>query len=269
MVKEFKDVQNQSDDRGIDISEVGIEGYETQIKIKTLGSNQQLTNAVADFAVSLPAGFKGTHMSRFIELLNTNWSTDFLNRDIEKLLKKTCDKLESKGAFLRLRFSYFMVKVAPISKLKAKMKYDCEFRGMLQDNNYKFTMRIKVPITTVCPCSKALSDRGAHNQRGILDVEIIPEESKVIWIEDIIRSLEEQGSCPVYPLLKREDEKFVTEKAYDNPKFVEDVIRDTVIALRKYHLIKSFKIKCTTQESIHDHEAFACWYSKKEKNKST
>ncbi len=151
-----------------------------------------------------------------------------------------------------------MEKTAPVSKKTSLMGYDCSFKGSYKVNgNYKFVLGVKVPVTTLCPCSKEISDFGAHNQRAIINVLVTYDENDMIWLEDLIEVIEKCGSCPVYPLLKRADEKYVTETAYKNPKFVEDVLRDVVLELRKNKSITGFEVEIEAMESIHNHSAWA------------
>ncbi len=158
---------------------------------------------------------------------------------------------------MKFKFKYFIEKKAPVTGLTSQMCYDCSFKGQIVDNEYKFILGVKVPVTTLCPCSKEISDNGAHNQRAIVTVKVSYDEDKHIWIEDLIELVESCGSCPVYPLLKREDEKYVTEKAWDNPKFVEDVLRDVVVKLRNHETVNEFEVECEAHESIHNHSAWA------------
>lgn len=139
----------------------------------------------------------------------------------------------------------------------APMSYHCSFEGRIEEGNYKFILGVEVPVTTLCPCSKEISDNGAHNQRALIKVKISYDESEQVWLEDLIELIESCASCPVYPLLKREDEKYVTEKAWENPKFVEDVLRDVVVKLRKHPVINEFEVECEAFESIHNHSAWA------------
>jgi GTP cyclohydrolase IB len=253
----LKDVQNQKDTREVDIQQVGVKDVEIPLIIQRKGAENQVVSAVAKMSVSLPKDYKGTHMSRFIEVLS-EWKTkNLLGVDIRGCLNAIKNNLEAKSAYLKFNFKYFIDKKSPITQIASPMGYDCFFEGTLNKEDYNFTLGVNVPVTTLCPCSKEISDLGAHNQRAIIKVKISFDEKKLIWIEDLIDEIEKCGSCPVYPLLKREDEKFVTETAYQNPKFVEDVLRDVVVMLRKNKFITKFSVECEAFESIHNHSAWA------------
>ncbi|MBU2703031.1 GTP cyclohydrolase I [Sporomusaceae bacterium BoRhaA] len=254
----MKDVQNLTDTRGIAIQKVGVSEVHLPFLIQTKAGDFQSVLAKIKLTVSLPEEFKGTHMSRFIEILS-EWSQHPLsNGEMESILRDTLSKLHAQSAELVIRFKYFLEKTAPVSGLKSMLDYDCSFCGRMQlGGKMEFTMGIVVPFTSLCPCSKEISAYGAHNQRGMMRVQIRQQGEAFTWIEDLAVLLEQQGSCPVYPLLKREDEKFVTEKAYENPKFVEDVLRDLVLELRKLPQIEWFQVECENYESIHNHSAYA------------
>lgn len=258
----MKDVQNQSDDRGIEIQKVGIKGLEIPLTIQRKDDNDKVIYATATAGVTLPAHYKGTHMSRFVEVLNEYRSRKTLGVDIKGCVEAIVKKLDAKCGYLKFDFKYFIEKTSPITKVSAPMCYDCTFEGVLdnymeEDEEYKFYLGIKVPVTTLCPCSKEISNYGAHNQRAIVSVKITYPEDEHIWIEDLVSDIEKCASSELYPLLKREDEKFVTEHAYDNPKFVEDVLRDVVLTLRQNEIIDSFEVECESIESIHNHSAWA------------
>jgi len=253
-----KDVQNLTDTRGIAIQKVGVSKVHLPFLIRTKAGGFQSVLAKITLTVSLPEEFKGTHMSRFIEILS-EWSQQPISsREMENILADTLVKLHAYSAELTIDFKYFIEKTAPVSGLSGMLDYDCSFCGQLEQSGVmNFTMGLTVPFTSLCPCSKEISCYGAHNQRGIMNVHIRQQRGAFIWIEDLATLMEQQGSCPVYPLLKREDEKFVTEKAYENPKFVEDVLRDLVLAIRELPQIEWFKVTCENYESIHNHSAYA------------
>ena len=258
----MKDIQNEYDSRGIDIQKVGIKNFDIPLNIRRKNSSNQLVDAKACVSVSLPKHYKGTHMSRFVEVL-TEWQhKDMLGSDLKGCVEAIIDKLSAQNGELLLKFNYFIKKQAPVSKYESVMCYECSFKSVLTDyraeiEDYKFILGIKVPVMTLCPCSKEISDYGAHNQRAIVAVNVSYDRNEHIWIEDLIELVENCASCPVYPLLKREDEKYVTERAYDNPKFVEDVLRDVVSMLRENEVIKEFEVECESMESIHNHSAWA------------
>lgn len=258
----MKDVQNEYDSRGIDIQKVGIKNFDIPLNIRRKNSSNQIVCARASVSVSLPKVYKGTHMSRFVEVLTEWQNKDMLGSDLKGCLEMVINRLSAQSGELLLEFKYFIDKIAPVSSQKSTMCYDCAFRSILNNygtNNesYKFILGVKVPVTTLCPCSKEISKYGAHNQRTIVSVNISYDRNEHVWIEDLISDIEECASCSIYPLLKREDEKFVTEKAYNNPKFVEDVLRDVIIKLRENLTIKEFEVECESMESIHNHSAWA------------
>ena len=239
----MKDVQNSQDNRNVDIQKVGIKHVELPLIIQRKNNSDQIVSAHARVCVSLPRNYKGTHMSRFIETLN-EWSTkNLLGVDIKGCIEKIIKKLHAQSGELEFNFKYFINKKSPVTKLAAPMCYDCSFEGRINEQDgYKFILGVEVPVTTLCPCSKEISDNGAHNQRAFIKVKVSYDESEQGWLEDLIEMIENCASCPVYPLLKREDEKFVTEKAWNNPKFVEDVLRDVVVKLREHKIIKEFEV---------------------------
>lgn len=254
----MKDIQNLEDTREVDIQKVGIKHIELPLIIQRKNNSNQVVCAEARVSVSLPRKYKGTHMSRFVEVLSEWRNKNLLGVDIKGCLEKIIKKLHAQSGELEFRFKYFIDKVSPVTGLTAPMSYDCSFEGRIsEDNGYKFILGVVVPVTTLCPCSKEISDNGAHNQRAFISVKVSYPEDEHIWIEDLIDMVEGCASCPVYPLLKRKDEKYVTEKAWDNPKFVEDVLRDVVVKLRKHPVVKEFEVECEAFESIHNHSAWA------------
>lgn len=256
METELKDIQNLSDSRGVDIQKVGVKDVEIPLIIQRKNEKEQVVSAKARITVSLPRNYKGTHMSRFMEVLGEWSQKNLLGVDIQGCIVDVVNKLEAKSAELKFKFKYFIDKKAPVSNYSSPMGYDCSFEGVINDG-YKFILGVSVPLTTLCPCSKEISQYGAHNQRAVIKTRISYDPDKIIWIEDLIELIESCGSSPVYPILKREDEKFVTEKAYENPKFVEDVIRDVVLKLRNHSDVDWFEVECEAFESIHNHSAWA------------
>ncbi|MBR2068132.1 MAG: GTP cyclohydrolase I FolE2 [Candidatus Gastranaerophilales bacterium] len=262
------DVQNQQDKRNIPIQKVGVKDVEIPLRIERKPEENKPDSVVVyakvKMSVGLPSHFKGTHMSRFIEILNDYRSEALSIDDIERILFDMKNRLDATTAYLKFDFKYFIEKIAPKSKNKSLMCYDCAFEGELdKDCNFKIYLIVKVPLTTLCPCSKEISDYGAHNQRAIVKARISYDNENNIWLEDLIKTIEECASCEIYPLLKREDEKFVTEAAYNNPKFVEDIIRDVVIQMENNDVIRYYKIEVEAQESIHTHNAWAMQEHKK------
>ncbi len=253
----MKDVQNTQDSRNVDIQKVGISNIDLPLIVQRKNSSDQVVSAQARVCVSLPRKYKGTHMSRFVEVLNQWRTKNLLGIDIKGCLEKIIEKLNAQSGELKFKFKYFIDKKSPVTKMSAPMGYDCSFEGRIDENNYKFILGVKVPVTTLCPCSKEISDNGAHNQRAIISVKVSYDESEQIWLEDLIELIESCASCPVYSLLKRQDEKYVTERAWENPKFVEDVLRDVVVKLRNHPIVKEFEVECEAFESIHNHSAWA------------
>lgn len=257
MSKFLKDIQNLKDTRGIAIQKVGIKDVEIPLIIQRKNDANQVVSAKARMSVALPQNFKGTHMSRFMEVLDEWRAKDLLGVDIKGILKDLQKKLDAKSAHVRFTFKYFLKKEAPISKSQSVMGYECSFEGNINNEDYEFLLGVKVPVTTLCPCSKEISNYSAHNQRALIKIIVGYDEKDHIWLEDLIKLAESCGSCELYPILKREDEKYVTEKAYDNPKFVEDVIRDVILQLKANKIVKFFEVECEAFESIHNHSAWA------------
>lgn len=258
----MKDVQNQTDSRGVEIQKVGIKNLEIPLIIQRKDDEDKVIYASATAGVTLPAHYKGTHMSRFVEVLNEWRGKHTLGVDIKGCVEAIVERLNAKSGYLKFDFKYFINKTSPVTGIAAPMCYDCTFEGILdnwgeEDEEYRFFLGVKVPVTTLCPCSKEISEYGAHNQRTIITVKVTYPEEEHIWIEDLVSQIEKCASSELYPLLKREDEKFVTENAYDNPKFVEDVLRDVVLLLRNNDIIDSFEVECESLESIHNHSAWA------------
>ncbi|MCE5287407.1 MAG: GTP cyclohydrolase FolE2 [Pelosinus sp.] len=254
----MRDVQNAIDERGIAIQKVGISDVHLPFLIKTKEGSFQSVLAKIKLTVELPKEYKGTHMSRFIEILSEWSQKPVAEPEMEAILRDTVGRLTATRAHLEIRFKYFIEKTAPVSGLKSMLDYDCLFSGDYNSGGqFAFSLGLTVPFTSLCPCSKEISQYGAHNQRGVMKVKVRQAAGKFVWIEDLAALMESQGSCPVYPLLKREDEKYVTEKAYDNPKFVEDVLRDLVLALRELECVEWFEVECENYESIHNHSAYA------------
>ena len=252
------DIQNSVDTRNVDIQKVGIKNIDLPLIIQRKNNTDQTVWGQAQVAVSLPKNYKGTHMSRFVEVLNEWRTKNLLGVDIKGCLEKVIKKLHAQSGEIKFTFKYFINKKAPVTKLSAPMSYDCSFKGIINKaGEYKFILGVKVPVTTLCPCSKEISQYGAHNQRALISVQIVYPEDKHIWIEDLIETVESCASCPLYSILKRQDEKYVTEHAYENPRFVEDVLREIVVKFRNNSIITEFEVDCEAFESIHNHSAWA------------
>ncbi len=255
----MKDIQNQKDERNIPINKVGVKNLEYPIMLEDREKGKQNSVAKVSMFVELPHNYRGTHMSRFVEILNLFHRENIID-NLENLLLEMKEKLQAKVAYIELEFPYFIQKKAPVSSQSSLMSYQCSFRAKYSEE-FVFEMSVKVPLHTLCPCSKEISEFGAHNQRAYVNASIIFDD--FIWLEELIEIVEETGSSQLYSLLKREDEKYVTEKAYKNPKFVEDVVRDISEKLDKDMRIVSYKIEADSIESIHNHNAFAMVKSKR------
>ncbi len=253
-MKELVDVQSQKDTRNISIDKVGVKGVRYPISLLDRAKKRQHTIATINMYVLLPSDFKGTHMSRFIEILNENRDCIDIN-NIDNIVAQMRKKLNAEKAYIEFNFPYFIEKEAPVSKIKSMMSYDCSVEALGDGVNNTTVLSVKVPITSLCPCSKEISDYGAHNQRGAATISVEFEE--MVWIEEIVRVAEESASCEIYALLKRPDEKFVTEKAYNNPVFVEDIARNIALKLQADNRIKHYSIAVENFESIHNHNAYA------------
>jgi GTP cyclohydrolase I len=251
----MNDVQNQKDHRKIEINKVGVKNIRYPITVLDKAKGVQHTVASVNMYVDLPHQFKGTHMSRFIEILN-KFKGEISIQSFSSILLEMKLKLKAKSAHLEVEFPYFIEKEAPVSRSKSLMEYICRFCGSSdQKGKDDFYVGIVVPITTVCPCSKEISQYGAHNQRSIVTVRL--RFRKFIWIEDIIQLIEDCASCDLYSILKRPDEKYVTEKAYKNPMFVEDVVREIAKRLKRDLNITWYAVESENFESIHNHSAYA------------
>jgi GTP cyclohydrolase I len=248
------DVQNYPDSRKIAIDKVGIKAIRHPVKVLDKTGGAQHTIATFGMYVYLPHHFKGTHMSRFIQILNGN-EREFSVESFEQTLRQMVVKLEAESGHVEMNFPYFVNKKAPVSGVESLMDYDVTFIGEIKNGEYLQTMKVLVPCTSLCPCSKQISQYGAHNQRS--HVTITARTNTFVWIEDIIKIAEENASSQLYGLLKRPDEKFVTEKAYENPKFVEDLVRDVALALNADARVGAYAVDVENFESIHNHSAYA------------
>lgn len=251
------DVQNQPDERGIKIQRTGVTKVYLPILIAD-GEKIQAVTAQIKFTVALAENLRGTHMSRLTEILMKWTRRPIKIPDVEKILLDALGKLSTDFAAITIAFKFFLEKFSPVSRKNSLSPVDCEFIGELQrGSRMKFALGLVVPFTSLCPCSKEISNSGAHNQRSVCRVELTFKSFENVSIEKLIRLIEAQGSAEIFPLLKREDEKFVTEAAYQNPKFVEDILRDVVKTLRGVENLSAFAVECENFESIHNHNAFA------------
>ena len=253
----MKDVAAGEDVRGITLQRVGVKDVHLPVLIRRKDGGRDSVLARIDMSVELPHQFRGTHMSRFLAVLSA-WSEKPMGiADLHEMLSEARAQLDARRAEAVIAFKYFLPKRAPVSGAESALDYDCSFHGVVEDDSFTLTLGVEVPVTLLCPCSRDISAHGAHNQRGMIRVSLRCPPGQFIWIEDLVPMLEAQGSSQIYPLLKREDEKFVTEQAYENPKFVEDVLRDVVAALRAEQRVVWFRAECESFESIHNHSAYA------------
>jgi GTP cyclohydrolase I len=256
-IPSIADVQNLEDTRRIDIEKVGIKGIRHPVRVKDRTGGEQHTVAVFNMYVYLPHNFKGTHMSRFVEILN-NHETEITVDSFKEMLPEMTKKLDSESGHIEMTFPYFVNKAAPVSGVKSLLDYEVTFIGEVVKGKASMTLKVVVPVTSLCPCSKKISDYGAHNQRSHVTVQArIAPNAGFLWIEDVIDLVESQASCQLWGLLKRPDEKYVTERAYDNPKFVEDMVRDVANLLNQDKRIARYVVESENFESIHNHSAYA------------
>ncbi len=248
------DVQATPDTRHLPIDKVGIKDIRHPIKVKDRNHGEQHTIATFNMYVDLPHNFKGTHMSRFVEILN-NHDVEISVESFKDMLTEMREHLDAHTGHIEMTFPYFINKSAPVSGVKSLMDYQVTFVGENHEAGQKMSIKVVVPVTSLCPCSKEISDRGAHNQRSHVTLTVCT--NTFVWIEDLIDLVEKQASCELYGLLKRPDEKYVTEQAYDNPKFVEDMVRDIAAVLNQDARIDAYKVESENFESIHNHSAYA------------
>ena len=251
--KSLTDTQSAPDTRKIPIDKVGVKDISYPIVVLDRANEHQHTIASINMYVDLPHHFKGTHMSRFVEILNEHRGEITVGK-FPDILKKMKERFDATTAHLDLHFPYFVEKAAPVSGLKGLMEYGCRYTGTL-GTDLDIIIEVTVPVLTLCPCSKEISERGAHNQRSMVKVAV--RFDGFIWIEEIILAVEGSASSPVYSLLKRVDEKFVTETAYDNPMFVEDVVREVALNVGGLPQVTWFRVEAENWESIHNHSAYA------------
>ena len=251
----LNDKQSETDHRNIRIDKVGVRGLSFPIQIKDKAHETQNTIATIGMYVDLPKEFKGTHMSRFIEVLNAHGNIVHVE-NIPDILHAMQRKLKARTAHLEMEFPFFLTKTAPVSGQESLMNYVAWFDATAIGQDIDFILGVKIGVTTLCPCSKAISRFGAHNQRGFVTVQI--RSRNAVWIEDVIAMVEKSASSELYSLLKRHDEKVVTERAYENPVFVEDLVRNVVLHLKAHPDVTWYKVEAENQESIHNHNAYAC-----------
>ncbi len=249
------DKQSERDYRELRIDKVGVRGLRFPIQIRDKAHSRQNTVATIGMFVDLPKEFKGTHMSRFIEVLHAHGNVVHVD-NISDILRQMQKKLNATASHLEMEFPFFLSKKAPVSGLESVMDYTARFDATACGKDIDFVLTVKAKVTTLCPCSKAISDYGAHNQRGEVTVQV--RFSRSIWIEDLIAIVERSASAELFSLLKREDEKAVTERAYNNPVFVEDLVRNVAVKLNAHPDVTWYKVEAENHESIHNHNAYAC-----------
>lgn len=248
------DVQSSQDKRKIAINKVGIKDIRHPVQVKDRSGQVQHTVANFNMYVDLPHHFKGTHMSRFVEILNSH-EHEITVQSLRTMLSEMTERLDAENGHIEMSFTYFVNKAAPVSGVKSLLDYEVTFYGERVNGKNTVSVKVVVPVTSLCPCSKKISEYGAHNQRSHVTVNVKTED--FIWIEDIIDIVEKEASCELYGLLKRPDEKYVTERAYDNPKFVEDMVRDVAARLNEDERVLSYVLESENFESIHNHSAYA------------
>ncbi|EGV51866.1 GTP cyclohydrolase FolE2 [Candidatus Endoriftia persephone] len=251
---QIADVQSSADTRQIAINKVGIKDIRHPVRIKDRSEGEQHTIANFNMYVDLPHNFKGTHMSRFVEILNSH-DYEITVESFKDMLTEMAERLEAESGHIEMNFPFFINKTAPISKVQSLLDYDVTLIGEIHSGKPEIDIKVVVPVTSLCPCSKKISERGAHNQRS--HVTIQARTAGFIWIEEIIEIVEQEASCELFGLLKRPDEKHVTERAYDNPKFVEDMVRDVAVRMNNETRISAYVVESENFESIHNHSAYA------------
>ncbi len=248
------DVQGSADNRRIAIDKVGIKDIRHPVRVRDRTDGEQHTVATFNMYVYLPHNFKGTHMSRFVEILNSHEKEISID-SFKEMLREMAERLESERGHIEMRFPYFINKPAPVSGVKSLLDYEVTFIGEIQQGKPVMYIKVVVPVTSLCPCSKEISDYGAHNQRSHVTVEV--RNRGFIWVEELIEIVEKEASCELFGLLKRPDEKYVTEHAYDHPKFVEDMVRDVAMRLNEDDRVGAYRVESENFESIHNHSAYA------------
>jgi GTP cyclohydrolase IB len=253
VVTEIEDVQGRADTRRLPINRVGIKDIRHPVRVKDRSAGEQHTIATFNMYVSLPHNFKGTHMSRFVEILHGE--REISVESFRAMLEKMTDRLEADTGHIEMNFPFFVMKKAPVSGVESLMDYQATLIGERRNGENEMWVRVVVPVTSLCPCSKKISAYGAHNQRS--HVTIKAKLRSHLWIEEIIGIAESEASSELYGILKRPDEKYVTERAYDNPKFVEDMVRDVAARLNADERIAAYTVESENFESIHNHSAYA------------
>jgi GTP cyclohydrolase I len=250
----IEDVQGRADSRQLPINKVGIKDVYHPVRVKDRSSGEQHTIANFNMYVALPHNFKGTHMSRFVEVLHRN-EREISVESFRDILVEMTEKLDAQSGHIEMDFPYFVMKKAPASGVESLMNYQASLIGELHDGKPELWLKVVVAATSLCPCSKSISNYGAHNQRSHITIKARVDGH--MWLEELIDIAESEASCEVYGILKRADEKFVTERAYDNPKFVEDIVRDVAVRLNREDRVRAYVVEAENFESIHNHSAYA------------
>jgi GTP cyclohydrolase I len=257
----IEDVQGRTDNRRIPINKVGVKDVYHPVRIQDRSGGEQHTVACFNMYVFLPHDFKGTHLSRFMEILHHH-EREISVDSFQKMLAEMTSHLDSEAGHIEMSFPYFVMKRAPVSGVESLMDYRASLVGEHKEGRNRMWLKVTVPVTSLCPCSKGISDYGAHNQRS--HVTITARLNSHVWIEELIDIAEQEASCELYGILKRPDEKYVTERAYDNPKFVEDLVRDIAVRLNADDRVDAYTIEAENFESIHNHSAYALVEREKE-----
>ncbi|HDP80879.1 MAG TPA: GTP cyclohydrolase I FolE2 [Spirochaetes bacterium] len=248
----LRDIQSESDPRNLPINKVGVKDISYPVLVLDRAAGWQHTVARVNMYVDLPHHFRGTHMSRFVEILN-RYQGGISSLNIREILDEMKKQLKAENAHFEIEFPYFITKEAPVSRERAKMEYACRLKADSYDDFY--ILEVRVPVLSLCPCSREISEYGAHNQRSIITITVKAREK--VWIEDVVEIAEGSASTDIYSILKREDEKFITEKSYDNPMFVEDMVRSAAEKLMRNDRVLWFSVESENMESIHNHSAYA------------
>ena len=260
----IEDVQNRADTRNIPINKVGIKDVRHPVRVGDRSNGEHHTIANFNMYVNLPHNFKGTHMSRFVEILHQH-EHEISVKSFKQMLSEMTERLEAGSGHIEMNFPYFVSKKAPVSGVESLMDYDVTFIGEIHDGEPEMRIKVVVPVTSLCPCSKKISDYGAHNQRS--HVTVTARIDEFVWLEELIDVVEQEASCELFGLLKRPDEKNVTERAYDNPKFVEDMVRDVAARMNEDDRVSYYVVESENFESIHNHSAYALIEKDKTKDK--
>ncbi len=254
IISSIPDIQSSKDTRRIPINKVGIKDILHPVRVMDRSGGEQHTVARFNMYVNLPHNFKGTHMSRFVEIIN-NHEREITVKSFRDMLREMTDRLEAESGHVEMTFPYFITKAAPVSGVESLMDYEVTLTGEIINGEPRTNVKVQIPVTSLCPCSKKISDYGAHNQRSHVTLNVRIRD--FIWIEELIELVEKEASSELYGLLKRPDEKFVTEQAFDNPKFVEDMVRDIAVKLNSDDRVAAYVVESENFESIHNHSAYA------------